>query len=378
MNVSWLDQLKLRAGWGRSGNYNVPVYFTKDVLSSGNVVQLDKGSTQYYTSTTFANQSIGWETTDSFNFGFDFSVLKGRLSGVFDVYRNLTHDLLFNVSLPSVSGYTGTQENVGKVLNRGFDLTLNSVNINKRDFSWRTDLNLAFTKNKILELQNGQEDMVGSGLFIGQPTSVSYGYKSAGLWSDSAADLAEMEKFNANGHNFSPGMVKPVDQNGDYKIESNYDRVILGNTRPLWNLGLNNTFRYKNLELAVFIYGAFKYFAQTGQYQGGREPVIWMNYYNENNKVGAEYQRPYFNTAGGDSFSGIALQRDASFLKVRQISLGYILPRNFVQKLGLSNIKITAQLKNPFSIYQGTSWMDSDLGSGTYNKGCVFGVNVSF
>ena len=103
-----------------------------------------------------------------------------------------------------------------------------------------------------------------------------------------------------------------------------------------------------------------------------------MNYYNENNKVGAEYQRPYFNTAGGDSFSGIALQRDASFLKVRQISLGYILPRNFVQKLGLSNIKITAQLKNPFSIYQGTSWMDSDLGSGTYNKGCVFGVNVSF
>ena len=377
-HVNWLDQLKLRTGWGHSGNYNVAVYFTKDVLTSGTVVQGSQGSTQYYTSTTFANQSIGWETTDSFNVGLDFSVLKGRISGVFDVYRNRTHDLLFNVSLPSVSGYTGTQENVGEVLNNGFDLTLNTVNINKRNFSWRTDINLSYTKNKIIELQSGKEDMVGSLLFIGQPTYVSYGYQSAGLWSDSAEDLAEMAKFNANGHNFSPGMVKPVDQNGDYQIEGNYDRVILGTTRPLWNFGMNNTFRYKNLELAIFIYGAFKYFAQTGQYQGGREPVISMNYYNENNKVGAEYQRPFFNTAGGDSFSGIALQSDASFLKVRQISLGYNLPRSFVRTLGLSNVKVTAQLKNPFSIYQGTSWMDSDLGSGTITKGCVFGVNVSF
>ena len=377
-NVNWLDQLKLRTGWGRSGNYNVGVYYTKDTLDKGIVVLGKEGTTEYYTSTTIANQSIGWETTDSFNVGFDFSVLKGRLSGVFDVYRNLTHDLIFPVSLPSVSGYRNTQENVGEVLNRGFDITLNSVNINNRDFSWRTDVNLSYTKNKIIELQNGREDMVGSNLFIDQPTYVSYGYASAGIWSDSAEDLAEMAKFNENGHNFAPGMVRPVDQNGDYKIENNYDRVILGTNRPLWNLGMTNTFRYKNLELAIFMYGAFKYFAQTGQYQGGREPVIWMNYYNENNKVGVEYQRPYFNTAGGDSFSGIALQRDASFLKVRQISIGYVLPRNFVQKLGLSNIKVTAQLKNPFSIYQGTSWMDSDQGSGTFNKGCVLGVNIGF
>jgi hypothetical protein len=152
----------------------------------------------------------------------------------------------------------------------------------------------------------------------------------------------------------------------------------LGNTTPFWNFGFNNNLRYKDFELAVFIYGAFDYIAQTGQYQGGREPVISMNYYNENNKVGAEYQRPYFNTAGGDSYSGILLQKDASFLKVRQISLGYHLPQNFVKSLGLSNIKVTAQLKNPFSIYQGTSWMDSDFGSGTFQKGFVFGVNVGF
>ncbi len=376
--IGWLDQLKLRAGWGKTGNYSVGVYSTKDTLSSGVAVHGDAGSTYYYTPTTIANNAIGWETTDQYNIGIDFSVIKGRLSGVLDVYRNYTNGLIFDVTLPTVTGYSKTKDNVGKTMNHGFDFTLNSTNISTRDFSWRSNLNLSYTKNKILELQNGKEDMVSNWLFIGQPSSVLYGYESAGLWTDSAEDLAEMAKFNANGHKFEPGMVRPVDQNGDYKIDANYDRKVLGNTRPLWNLGFTNTFSYKNFELSVFLYGAFKFLAQTGQYQGGREPVIYMNYYNENNKTGAEYQRPYFNTAGGDSFSGILLQKDASFLKVRQISLGYNVPKSLVKKLGLGSIKVTAQLKNPFSLYQGTSWMDSDLQSGTYTKGCVFGVNVGF
>jgi TonB-dependent starch-binding outer membrane protein SusC len=376
--IGWLDQLKLRAGWGKTGNYSVGVYSTKDTLSSGVAVHGDAGSTYYYTPTTIANNAIGWETTDQYNVGIDFSVISGRLSGVFDVYRNYTNGLIFDVTLPTVTGYSQTKDNVGKTMNRGFDFTLNSINISNRDFSWRSNLNLSYTKNKILELQNGQEDMVSDGLFIGQPSSVLYGYESAGLWTDSAEDLAEMAKFNANGHKFEPGMVRPVDQNGDYKIDANYDRKVIGNTRPLWNLGFTNTFSYKNFDLSIFLYGAFKFVAQTGQYQGGREPVIYMNYYNENNKTGAEYQRPYFNTAGGDSFSGILLQKDASFLKVRQISLGYNVPKSLVKKLGLGSIKVTAQLKNPFSLYQGTSWMDSDLQSGTYTKGCVFGVNVGF
>lgn len=376
--TEWIDQLKLRAGWGKTGNYSVGVYSTKDVLSSGKVVHGNKGTTEYYSPTSLANNDIGWETTDAFNLGVDFSVLKGRISGVFDVYQNFTNGLIFNVSLPSVSGVTGTKENVGKTINRGFDFSLNTINISKKDFSWRSTLNLSYTKNEIVELQNGKEDMVGSGLFIGHPSRVMYGYESAGLWTDSPEDLEEMAKFNANNLGFAPGKVRPVDQNGDYKIDANNDRVILGTTVPLWNLGFTNTLHYKNFELAIFIYGAFDYMAQTGQYQGGREPVISMNYYNENNKVGAEYQRPYFNTAGGDSYSGILLQSDASFLKVRQISFGYILPQKFVKSLGLSNIKITGQLKNPFSIYQGTSWMDSDVSSGTYTKGFVFGVNVGF
>ena len=103
-----------------------------------------------------------------------------------------------------------------------------------------------------------------------------------------------------------------------------------------------------------------------------------INYWNENNKVGADYQKPIFGTAGGDPFYDSLIVRDASFLKVRQISVAYNLPRKFVNSLGLNNIKISAQLKNPFSIYQGTFWMDSDLGSGTYTKGLVFNLNIGF
>ena len=389
-NIGWLDQLKLRAGWGLTGNYSVDIYSTKNLLETGTTVHGSQGSTEYFTPTKLSNSGIGWEMTTQYNVGLDFSVLKGRISGVLDVYQNFTDGLIFEVSLPTVSGYDSTDDNVGKTRNYGFDLTINSVNISNKDFSWNSTLNLSYNDNRILELQNGKVDMPDDGLFIGQPINVLYGYESAGLWTDSPEDLAEIEKFNANGQNFAPGMVRPVDQNSDYKIDPNYDRVVLGNTVPNWNLGFNNVLRWKNLELSIFIYGAFDFIAQTGQYQGGREPVISMNYYNENNKVGAEYQRPYFNTAGGDSFSGILLQKDASFLKVRQISLGYTLPEKWVKSIGLSNVKFTAQLKNPFSIYQGTSWMDSDYymhstknsdtsyAGTSYLRGFVFGVNIGF
>lgn len=389
-DIDWLDQLKIRAGWGMTGNYSVGIYSTKDVLETGRVVHGSQGTTEYYTPTDLANSAIGWEMTTQYNVGLDFSVLKGRISGVIDVYQNFTDGLIFDVTLPTVSGYNKTDDNVGKTRNYGFDLTLNSVNISNRDFSWNSTVNLSFNDNRIIELQNGKQDMVSDNLFIGQPINVLYGYESAGLWSDSPEDLAEIEKFNANGHNFAPGMVRPVDQNNDYKIEPNYDRIVLGNTVPKWNLGFNNVLRWKNLEMSIFFYGAFDFIAQTGQYQGGREPVIAMNYYNENNKTGAEYQRPYFNTAGGDSFSSILLQKDASFLKVRQIALGYSLPQKWVRAIGLSNVKFTAQLKNPFWIFQGTSWMDSDYyqhstkssstsHAGTsYLRGLVFGVNIGF
>jgi len=380
MHVSWIDQLKLRAGWGRTGNYSVGAYSSKDTLSSSATTFGQKAYTFYYTPTTFANQAIGWETTDALNVGVDFSVLKGRISGVFDVYKNFTHGMIFTVTLPSASGFTQTTENLGQINNQGFDLTLNTVNINKRDFSWRSTVNLGFNRNKIIELQNGKEDMLSSGLFIGYPTSVTYGYETYGLWSDSAADMAEMALFKEKGNQtYHPGTTKVKDQNGDYKIDANNDRVILGHNNPLYTLGFNNTLRWKNLTLDIFMYGRFDYFTRTGNSANTAWTTRMYDYYTEDNKT-ARYSRPYFGIESSeDTYAGYQIQiPHAGWLKVRQISLGYILPQNFVRKLGLSSIRVNAQLKNPFSVYDACFWTDSDAGSASVNRGLVFGLNIGF
>ena len=380
MNVRWIDQLKLRIGYGKTGNYNVGTYSSKDDLSNSTTTFGDKAYTVYYTTNSFANQAIGWETTDAYNVGLDFSVLKGRISGVLDLYQNYTHGMIFSVSLPSASGKTGTTENLGQINNHGFDLTLNTVNINKRDFSWRSTINFDYNRNKIIELQNGKEDMVGSRLFIGYPTSVAYTYESLGLWTDSAADLAEIAKFNEKGgRNFAPGMTRVKDQNGDYVIDGDNDVLIMGNTTPLFNLGFNNTFRWKNLTLDIFMYGRFDYFTQTGAGQNTASPSRVLDYYTDLNK-NSTYGRPSFGVESSeDSFAGNLIQiRHAGWLKVRQISLGYFLPQNFVRRMGLSSIRLTAQLKNPFSVYDACFWTDSDAGSASINRGLVFGLNIGF
>ena len=388
MNVNWIDQLKFRIGYGKTGTTNgVGTYSSKDNLSRSTTTFGDKAYTVYYTPTSFANQAIGWETTDAYNIGLDFSVLKGRISGVLDLYQNYTHGMIFSVSLPSASGFTGTTQNLGQINNHGIDLTLNTVNINKRDFSWRSTINFDFNKNKIIELQNGKEDMLSSGLFIGYPTEVAYTYESMGLWTDSADDLAEMAKYNANGRNFAPGMTRvkdlanEKDANGNviYKIDDNNDRRIMGHTRPLYTLGFNNTLRWKNLTLDVFMYGRFDYFTQTGSGQNTATPSRVLDYYTDLNK-NSTYGRPSFGIESSeDSFAGNLIQiPHAGWLKVRQISLGYFLPQNLVRKMGLSSVRMTAQLKNPFSVYDACFWTDSDAGSASVNRGLVFGLNIGF
>ncbi|MBR1577258.1 MAG: TonB-dependent receptor [Bacteroidales bacterium] len=379
MHVGWIDQLKLRAGWGRTGNYGIDPYSSKDTLSGATTTFDNKAYAVYYTPSSFANQAIGWETTDAINVGVDFSVLKGRISGVFDVYKNFTHGMIFGVSLPAVSGYDSTKANLGQINNQGFDLTLNTVNITKRDFSWRSTVNLAYNTTKIIELQNGKEDMIPERLFIGQPISVAYTYESLGLWTESAEDAAEMAKFAEKGFKFAPGMTRVKDQNGDYKIDANNDYVIMGNSDPLWTLGFNNTLRWKNLTLDVFMYGRFDYFMQTGHGQTTADPSRKIDYYTELNK-NSTYGRPSWAVeSAADKYAGNLIQyKHGGWLKVRQISLGYFLPQNFVKRMGLNSVRMTAQLKNPFSIYDTAFWRDSDAGDASINRGLVFGLNIGF
>ena len=150
--------------------------------------------------------------------------------------------------------------NIGQTKNFGVDLTLNFVPIQTKDFEWASDLNLAYQKDEIVELSNGKEDLLPN-YFIGESIKVYYGIAADGLWQES--DAEEMAKYNANGHKFEVGKVKPVDQDKNYVIDDK-DRVILGNQNPRWTMGWSNTFSYKGIDLSIELYGRFKYMISTG------------------------------------------------------------------------------------------------------------------
>ncbi|SNR27664.1 TonB-linked outer membrane protein, SusC/RagA family [Maribacter sedimenticola] len=385
---NWIDQLKLRAGVGVTGNAAIDAYSTKGGLlplfypvgsTAVSGVQLDE---------TLANQELGWEKTTQYNYGLDFSFFTGRVSGSMDYYTSNTTDLLLRKSIPSITGYINTFANVGETKSNGIDLTLNTVNVRTEDFQWSTDISASWQENEIVELANGKEDDINNNWFIGESLGVIYGYASNGIWQES--DAAEIALFNANGHTFSPGNARPVDQNGDYVIDANNDRVIIGNTIPKYILGLTNTFKYKDLELSFFLFGRFGYTYNTGG-EGlvGRYNSRKVDYYTPNN-TDSEYQKPIYSAGFGDTYFGTLGYRSGSFIKVRNVSLGYNLPQKITSDIGLSKLRFYVQAQNPGFIFSKVDWIDLDvtrpannsqgysLGNSASNRGFTVGMNVEF
>lgn len=353
--VDWITEIKPRLGYGVTGNSSVQPYVTTGPLSrNGYVFGATPGVG--YLPQLVQNPDLGWEKTAQWNVGIDFSLLKRRLSGSVELYRAKTTDLLFQRSLPAVSGYVQKWVNIGATQNKGLEITLSSVNIDKGNFRWSTDINFTTNKEQILELTNGKQDILASNLFIGQPVSgVFYQYANAGIWQNTKEDLAEIAKFNANGHRFYPGMIRVVDQPtvdtngdgipdaGDYKINAS-DYVIRGSTRPKWSGGITNAFRYKNLTLSSFIYARIgqKYF---GGYPGlfGRGETDNWSWTNPNGRW------PLLITgAQVDNYTPAMQYNDASFVTVRNISLTYDMPQKLIRRASIKNLQLNVQVLNPF------------------------------
>ena len=382
-NVSWIDQLKLRAGVGVTGNAAVSPYGTLGVISSywmpfstGNS-QIFVTNEPYYTSGSNAmpNKNLGWEKTTQWNFGLDFSFLKGRIGGTLDIYTSKTKDLLLAMTVPSLSGYPSMMANIGQTKNKGVELTLNTIPVLTKDFMWQSNLNFAWQKDEIVELANGKEDDIANAWFIGESIAVFYGYDNDGLWQES--DAAEMAKFNENGHKFSAGNVKPVDQNGDYKIDAD-DRVILGNVNPRLTAGWTNTFTWKGLELTLELMGRFKYMVNAGgEGQLGMYQQREISYWTPNN-TGADWQKPIYNQSGGDPYSSLLGFKDASFVKIRNLSLGYNFDRALCKSIGINGAKVYIQGRNLGMLCSSIDFMDLDTGATYYNRGFTVGLNVEF
>ena len=382
-DIKWIDQLKLRVGVGTTGNSTVSPYGTLGVISgywmpfsTGNSFILVTNEPYYSSgSNLMPNKNLGWERTTQWNFGVDFSFLKGRIGGTLDIYTTRTKDLLLQKTLSSLSGYPATIDNIGETKNKGVELTLNAVPFKTKDFEWFSNFNVAWQKDEIVELANGKEDDIANGWFIGESIGVYYGYEANGLWQESDGD--EMAKYNANGSNFSAGNVRPVDQNGDYKIDAN-DRVIIGTRNPRWTLGWSNTFSWKGLELTIDLMGRFKYTVSTGgEGQLGMYQQREIDYWTPNN-TGAEWQKPIYSQAGGDQYSGLLGFKDASFIKIRNLSLGYNFDKKLCNKIGISGAKVYMQGKNLGMLYSSVDFMDLDTGWTYYNRGFTLGVQIDF
>ena len=375
-NQNWLNDLKIRVGVGVTGNSAIDAYKTKGRTSPYFYPIGGAVNAASLPVVEFANTDLRWEKTTQYNLGLDFSILKRKVSGAIDVYTSQTKDLLMARSIPSVTGYTTTFQNVGQTANRGVDISINTLNITTKDFQWATNLNGSWQKDRIVNLSNGKQDDINNNWFIGEPNGVIYGFESNGMWQ--YADTALLRKFAANGNTFTPGQVRPIDQNGDNKIDANNDRVIIGHTRPRWIVGMTNTFTYKNFEVSAFIYGRLNYWFNTGgEAQTARGNQRRIDYWTENNQ-NSEYQKPFYSVGSGDNYSGALGPRKASFLKIRNISAAYNFPAKILTSMHMSSLRVYFQATNPAMLFSKIKFMDMDVAAMFSNRGYTFGINVGF
>lgn len=357
-NVKFVSSLKLRGGWGISSNAGINSYTTLGSLSSGfyNFGQGTSPGINYvngYTINTAPNPLLGWEKTNGINIGLDFALFNSRLSGSIDYYSTKTNDILLSKGLPRSVGVNSQLTNAGNTESHGMEFTLSSENIRTKDFTWRTDFNAFFNREKITALQNNLQRDLGNGWFIGQPISVIYDYKKLGIWQTSEASQAAV-------YGVFPGDIKIQDLNKDNAITA-ADRQIIGNFQPDLVAGLTNHFQYKNFDLNLVLFGRFgqtvvtTYFSADGG--GGGYPFFLnsrvqqfkVDYWTPTNPTNA-FPQP---DAGvdGQRFTSTLTYHDGSFIKIRTIDLGYNFSSNLLGKAGIQSLRVYASAQNPFILW---------------------------
>lgn len=347
--ISWITELKPRIGYGVVGNSSVNPYTSSGPLSRNPYVYGSAAAIGYLPQLV-QNPDLKWERTAETNIGVDFGFFGNRITGSIELYKQNTSDLILPRSLPAVSGYVQKFENIGKTENKGIEITLSTINIQRGKFTWSWDLNWSRNREAIVELTSGKSDDVANRWFIGQPTQVYYQYANAGVWGSSDKDIAEMAKFNANGHKFYPGVVRVVDQNGDYKINAS-DYVVLGSPRPKWSGGITNTFRYGNWQLNSFIYFRWgqTYFggypnSYGGIFPNGRvENDVW-SWSNANGR----WPMPNSASSSVENITSAMQYNDGSFGVVRNISLSYTVPKKWLTRISMNDVVLNFQVLNPF------------------------------
>ena len=397
--LGWLDNLKLRVGYGETSNQSIDPYSTLGGLSTKYTNMGTSMLTGYYVS-TLPNTELGWEYSSTWNFGLDYSLFNGRLYGTIEYYVQNTHDLLLSVSLPETSGVKSYMANVGKTRNKGFEFSVNGVILdNKNGWNWEAGLNLYANRNKLVELASGAEEDVANRWFKGHPIDVIYDYKNIGLWQAGEEELLNILEPGGN-----VGMIK-VEYTGDYQQQvdasgnpvfnadgtpkmvptraiSTDDRQVMDMEPDLMG-GFTTTVGWKNFDLNVI--GAFqvggKLVSAIHSSNGylnmlsGRRGQLDVDYWTEEN-TGAKYPKPGGMSQNDNPIYGSTLGYfDAGYLKIRTITLGYNFEHfSFLKNLGISRLRAYASVQNPFvlfSPYTNESGLDPETNSLSNNSGTM-------
>jgi TonB-linked SusC/RagA family outer membrane protein len=373
-NISLINNLKLRVGYGQTSNQSVDPYKTLGLLSTRSYNFASTNTVGVYPS-ELSNENLGWEYSETWNFGLDFSILKNRLSGTFEYYAQKTKDVLLSVSLPATTGIASYMANIGKTENKGIEFTLNGVILDDfNGWTWEAGINLYANRNKLVSLASGRTKDEGNWWFVGRSINVIYDYEKVGLWQ------AEDQYRNILEPGGNVGMIK-VKYTGDYAADGTPLRAINASDRQIIDLdpdfmgGFNTRVGYKGFDLSVvgtfksggllnsMLYGSGGYLNNLNTRSGNN---VKVDYWTEDN-TGAKYPRP--NGVGGDNpkYGSTLGYFNASYLKIRTITLGYDLTNiKSIKNLGISQLRCYFTVQNPFvmfSPYKKESGMDPETNS---------------
>ncbi len=353
-NINVVSNLKVRAGWGTTSNQGIAPYSTLGGLSTNTYNYGGTNVTGYFVN-ALPNGNLKWESTTNTNVGIDFGFFKNRITGSFDYYTQQTKDILVNKSLPISNGASSFVTNAAKTKGHGIELSLSTINVeSKSGFSWSTDFNFSINRNEIVQLADPSlKQDVGNGWFVGQPLSVIYDFKNIGVWQTSEAAKATTFKSQ-------PGRIKIEDLNNDGKIDAS-DRMILGNFQPDWVAGMTNRVNYKNFDLSFVMFAKWGGTIVNGLFQStsgggpfgffgqGRTNVLKYDYWTPTNPTNA-FPQPDGKTNNADYYSTLGYM-DGTFIKMRSINLGYMVPGKLNAKLGIQSFRIYLTAQNPFIVY---------------------------
>lgn len=381
-DLNLFSDLKLRASYGIVGNDVVPPYSTQANMRQ-TAYDWDGAPSFGYAPNNIGNSELRWENSEEVNLGLNMGFLQNRITVDVELYHKVTNDLIQNVALPPSFGFSAVTANVGKLLNKGIEVSLNSVNVQKNNFRWSTNLNFSSNRNEILELYGGTvERDIANSLFVGHSLRSHYFYEFDGIWQTDQTE--EALKFGQ-----VPGSVRVVDQNGDGVISSAIerdDRVILGNQLPSWIGGMTNTFNYKNWDLSFFIYTRQGVMFRNAMLQGTfgdlgspRYNGLNLNYWTQNNPT-----NDYYGVWQPNPFRQAIQYKNADFVRLQFITLGYNLPATLLDRMKISSARFYIQADNPyFYVKERSIWMDPEFNSGTFNDDVPFstillGLNLAF